>query len=699
MQLIKRAIPWRLLVASMVFMLVAAACGDDDEPTATPAPTPAPTAAPGTDPTMAPEPTDYGPPETAEITVANRLPDLGSNTQTIGGERKGFFALEGLKVETINVEDVRAALASGSAQVVPMEPGILFQARNEGLDFVAISGHRCGQLNTFAIQADIPNAAALRGKDVLVGGVPGTPDADLRLALLKINGWDLEPYYEDINFVSVPGGSNAWTELFYEGQLAITPFFGRHLAGMEEFGANIAVNMIVGWPDEFWVTTREFLDANPNTIGRFVRGLLRTSDWALNPANDADVVTTLNDIATDLQKDVGVQATNTYTTQCRNNVIDEDATNSLLAFSGIAPDAGIDVWADLSFLMTAQAEFGYSNVLPQGTITDPFSAPAQDRADYGPPETTEIVMANRLPNLTSNATTTIAEVAGFAGEEGLTIETVIVEEVRAALVSGAAHIASLEPNNMMQARNEGIDLVAVAGFRCNSNTTIAVQADIDTVADLIGKDVLIGGVPGTPDADFRLGMLALGGFDLRGVEGINFVTIPGGSNAWTEQFWAGNLAITPFFARHTQRMIDFGANIAVDSRVEWPDDFFVMTREFVEENPNTVGRLVRSLVRSADFWLDPANKDEVLNFMGGAGFDNEAEIAAFDLQKLSFCSNLYFNDELTRRGMRGSGFAAEDIDAFEDYAVQVYLLNAQAELGLDNSPGPYVQLVPGLGDD
>ncbi len=217
---------WRGFVAlTLAFALVAAACGSDDEEAAPAATTAAATTAAPAATTAAPAATTAAPAaaEADSIVVANRLPNLSSNVIVEGTSRKGWFAEEGLTVETVQTDDVRAALASGSAQIAAMEPGLLMQARDEGLDFVVIAGHRCGSLNTFAIQPDIPNAAALSGKDVLVGGVPGTPDADFRLALLKVNGWDLSTV-DDINYVTVSGGSNAWTELFYEGKLAVTPF-------------------------------------------------------------------------------------------------------------------------------------------------------------------------------------------------------------------------------------------------------------------------------------------------------------------------------------------------------------------------------------------------------------------------------------------------------------------------------------------
>jgi len=362
---------WRGIVAlTMAFALVAGACGSDDEEAAPAAPA-ATTAAPAAT-TAAPAAAET---ETDSIVVANRLPNLSSNVIVEGTSRKGWFAEEGLTVQTVQTDDVRAALASGSAQIAAMEPGLLMQARDEGLDFVVVAGHRCGSLNTFAIQPDIPNAAALSGKDVLVGGVPGTPDADFRLALLKVNGWDLSTV-DDINYVTVSGGSNAWTELFYEGKLAVTPFFGRHLPGMVEYGANIAVNTIVELPDEFWVTTRDFLDNNPNAVAGFVRQAVRMGQYWLDPANFPDILEVMDDYASDTEKE-GDLSISQYSF-CPNSYVNEEYTQDLLEIAGISDIEPMSEWASLDALLAAQAEFGMNNEGTPGAVHSPFKfeAPA-----------------------------------------------------------------------------------------------------------------------------------------------------------------------------------------------------------------------------------------------------------------------------------------------------------------------------------
>jgi ABC-type nitrate/sulfonate/bicarbonate transport system substrate-binding protein len=299
-----------------------------------------------------------------------------------------------------------------------------------------------------------------------------------------------------------------------------------------------------------------------------------------------------------------------------------------------------------------------------------------------------MTIAGRLPNLTSNVTQLTAVGKGFFAEEGLEVENVIVEDVRAALASGSVDVAEVEAGLLVQAVQEGLDFVIVAGKRCAESYTIAIQPDIATAADLAGKDVLLGGLPGDPNFELRKALLKLNGWDLDSVDGINYVTVPGGSNAWTELFYQGELAVTPFFSRHRTGMEEYGANIAVDTNIEWGNDYYVMRRSFIDENPNAVGRFVRALVKGQSYWLDPANKDEVLGIMAGFGYDNETEIAGFDGQKEQFCENMYVSEEYLGNNLRAAGIADADIPPFDQLADLEYLFNAQNELGLNNEGTP-----------
>lgn len=318
---------------------------------------------------------------------------------------------------------------------------------------------------------------------------------------------------------------------------------------------------------------------------------------------------------------------------------------------------------------------------PETTVAEPDDA-------WGPPETTEIVMAGRLPAITSTAVDAVAIDQGYFAEEGLSVEKVIVEDVRAAIAGGSVDIIEIEPGPLVQAVQEGIDLVAIAGKRCAVFYFMAMQPEIETIDDLEGRDVLVGGLPGDPRANVRLALLAMNGWDLREVD-VNYVVVPGGSDAWTELFYENRIAITPFFVRHRSGMIDHGANIVVDTSVEWPNDFYVVRRDFLEENPNTVGRWVRALLRANQVYVDVSNKESVIqsveNYFGPV---SDTERSGYEGSVQDVCANLYIDEQITYNALAAEDFTVGDFPPFSEWTDLSFLHQAQSELGLDNSPTP-----------
>ena len=119
--------------------------------------------------------------------------------------------------------------------------------------------------------------------------------------------------------------------------------------------------------------------------------------------------------------------------------------------------------------------------------------------------------------------------------------------------------------------------------------------------------------------------------------------------------------------------------------VEWPDEFWVAERDWVEENPNAVGRFVRQVVRMAQYWLDPANETDILTIMDDRATDVQK---AGDLESsmFSFCPNNYINEEYTINALEAA--SVEDIPPISEWAVLPALLAAQATWGMDNEGTP-----------
>jgi hypothetical protein len=88
--------------------------------------------------------------------------------------------------------------------------------------------------------ADIVVHSATKGLAAMTLAIAhsrGCLDYEERAALMAEAGWDLSEV--NVNAVVIPGGSDAWVELFLEGQVAVTAVFNRHVNRVLEAGHNI----------------------------------------------------------------------------------------------------------------------------------------------------------------------------------------------------------------------------------------------------------------------------------------------------------------------------------------------------------------------------------------------------------------------------------------------------------------------------
>ncbi len=213
---------------------------------------------------------------------------------------------------------------------------------------------------------------------------------------------------------------------------------------------------------------------------------------------------------------------------------------------------------------------------------------------------------------------------------------------------------------------------------------IAVRPDVKSLDDLAGRDVVIG-FRDDPTTQGRLDLLAAAGWDLRRAD-VNFVHPPGGADAWTSLFYAGELAVTNFYPRHRQDMNECGANIVVAETIEWPNDFYVVHRAFLEENPNAIGRFILGTLEALGWYLDPAHREEALSRAAAAGFSVELEIRFLEAQQGTWRPNLYLQEQPLLNVMAFQGI--EDPPPFDVIVHLALLLEAQAALGLDNDVAP-----------
>ncbi|MBX3031216.1 MAG: ABC transporter substrate-binding protein [Chloroflexi bacterium] len=264
---------------------------------------------------------------------------------------------------------------------------------------------------------------------------------------------------------------------------------------------------------------------------------------------------------------------------------------------------------------TALASFGV--VGAQSPSFAPTPAPV---GSLGTPEVGTVTLGYRLPSLNSVAALLVAQDRGFWQECGLDeVQLIQTEQVTAGVASGSLNFGLVETVDTGQAQLDGLPIKVVAGYRPYSRNVIAVRPEIATPADLAGKDILLGGTPGTRDFDVRFELLKENGFDLTGVP-FNAVAVDGGSDAWVALLLEGKLAMTPIFNRHYDNLKAEGMQFWVDQQ-DFGSDHVTGYADFVAANPNTTAAFLCGLIKGIQVWSDPANKEYILGLGAATGIE------------------------------------------------------------------------------
>lgn len=360
--------------AALVLALVLAACSSGSAATPTPAPTAAPTTAPVT-PTAAPAgptasaPTApaIGPAEQTELTIGFRFPNATFYIPQLIAMSQGYFADEGLKIkELVTAADLGAGLAGNSIDIALEWPEAPYQALGAKLPMTIISGMLCRTRVAFAVQPKVKTVQDLDGKDVTLAGTSGDLQAKSRKAVLKANGWDLDSV--KVQYVFPGGGSEVWRGFFENGQIALMPYFSDDYLSLKTYGANFIVDTLVKAPRGVLVARPDWVKANPNTVARYLRALIRAEQYLEAPAlgeeptHRAEMQKMLADNGI-----TDIMSPDPYAfigdNMCPNLYIDSTTWDYLLTLYGLDP-LPLDKVSNLEPLFAAQKAMGLTNNPP-----------------------------------------------------------------------------------------------------------------------------------------------------------------------------------------------------------------------------------------------------------------------------------------------------------------------------------------------
>lgn len=196
-----------------------------------------------------------------------------------------------------------------------------------------------------------------------------------------------------------------------------------------------------------------------------------------------------------------------------------------------------------------------------------------------------------------------------------------------ALVSGSVQLSMVPSTTLLQAVENGIDLVVVAGCGVISPTirsvalTAHVGSGISSIADLKGKKVGVPSVGAFLDVIFRR-WLTQNKIDTKGIQFVE-VAIPNTVDVMRAKQVDAIVAGQPF----TSRIEDMGAGKVIsyfttDLPAGTPYVVFAAMREYASKNPQVIAGFQKAMRAGADFGRsDPARMKEYVSKYTGQPID------------------------------------------------------------------------------
>ena len=188
-----------------------------------------------------------------------------------------------------------------------------------------------------------------------------------------------------------------------------------------------------------------------------------------------------------------------------------------------------------------------------------------------------------------------------------------------ALLSGSIDAAYVGPNPTVNAwaQSHGKAVEVIAGA-ASGGVALAVRTAIKKWSDLAGADIATPQLGNTQDVSARY-FLKQHGLSTTKSGGGDVHIKPMSNGAAVTAFKSGAVDGAWLPEPYASQIVDAGGHVLADERSLWPDGKFVVTdllvrKDFVEQHPDTVTRLLRGQVRTVDrLTKDPAKAQQVVS--------------------------------------------------------------------------------------
>ena len=363
------------------------------------------------------------------------------------------------------------------------------------------------------------------------------------------------------------------------------------------------------WPSAILLTARDFWDNNPNVVLHYRAAMAEAVEWMRDPANRDELLAGVVDFL-GLEPDMAGHVLD-------NNIGSYTVTGEL---DPVRIGNNVDYAVGRGILAEPQ-QFEEFAVGPDIEAILPEELVA---------ETTEVAIC-QAPSF-NGLTAQIAVEKGFLADRGVTGEFIQCPSGpanAAALIAGEVHFSINTPDNMLGIRNAGFDVVMFQQIQDKHFFDIIISENFGPIdCDQGDWQCTMGALEGT-----SVGVVARGaaaeqiarqlydsaGFDpdgatyiATGLSGTTLAALSSGEVDWAITFEPGlsqatidGIGYSPFALRSGQG----------PSELDWPSAVNTTSREFFDNNPNTVAIYARSVRDAMDWLRNPANHPELLDIM------------------------------------------------------------------------------------
>ena len=285
----------------------------------------------------------------------------------------------------------------------------------------------------------------------------------------------------------------------------------------------------------------------------------------------------------------------------------------------------------------------------------------------------------------------VAEMLGYFEDEGFETEFVVYKDGPIAfqgMHAGDSQFCMLSTEPVLRANDEGLESTIVLPTVRSKQYMFATNSEITSFEELKGK-AIFGGMPGSAPYSFVASALEEAGLTVNDVEWINMEY--GAALAALEQ---GTVAGAYFDGIFINELEEIGANVLLNTmdpethKAIYGTEFYesqmvVVTKEFAEENPETVQKFVNAVMKAIQ-WQNEHSDEEIAEVVAPM-FEGKdlAEIISILRPSLSTDGN----------------YSKEGYEAIEDFCLEqeiisepvgyeniidmTYVNNAKEALGMD----------------